>query len=248
VKCDRCNNDATVHEWTKAGGQRHLCEKCAFQAGLPVSPQTQITQIIAQNIASLIEPTVPAKAPDAENPSPEPDPQAPAPLVGPMGPPTPSHITSSVVPHAGAPKAADQITACPTCGTPISQFRNSGLLGCQDCYRVFEPQLAPLIQRAHEGATHHPGKRPRTREVAVIDERAARRRLAELSARVEACRKQLADAVAAEHYERAAKLRDEVVRLEVDLARGGAPSPLSPDSTLDAPAHPDAPSAGDATA
>ena len=44
-----------------------------------------------------------------------------------------------------------------------AEFRQSGLLGCAHDYTLFEKDLTPLLQRAHEGATHHVGKVPARR-------------------------------------------------------------------------------------
>lgn len=95
--------------------------------------------------------------------------------------------------------------ACGGCGQTWAEFRKSGLLGCPDCYDVFDEKLGPLIQRAHEGAAEHVGKTPR-RSAEIID----RRRLAA------SLRKQLLEAVDAEHYERAAELRDRLRHVEHD--------------------------------
>lgn len=216
MKCDTCNNEATVHEWTKAGGQKHLCEICAAKAGLPVQSQSQISQIIAQNIINVIKSPAPEEA--ASGPRAEPGASEPV----------------SAPPPPGAPPAV-QVTVCPSCETTLAQFRNSSLLGCAECYRAFESQLAPLIERAHEGATHHTGKIPRqagappapvdlATRIAMAEERAKR---------VQALRKQLADAIATEQYERAAKLRDELNRL--DRGQGSSAS------SDEADAHPGSP-------
>ena len=61
--------------------------------------------------------------------------------------------------HAKAGAAAKR--KCASCGISFGQFRQSGTLGCPDCYDAFEKQLAPLIERAQNGATHHRGKSPR---------------------------------------------------------------------------------------
>src|SRR5690606_37606014 len=50
---------------------------------------------------------------------------------------------------------------CPRCGTTYMEFRQTGLLGCADCYRAFEAQLGPLLERAHEGGGYHVGKVPK---------------------------------------------------------------------------------------
>jgi len=95
---------------------------------------------------------------------------------------------------------------CRTCGTTLSSFRQSGVLGCADCYDTFEEQLGPLIERAQNGAASHAGKCP-TRGGESID-----RQL-----RIQRLFKELEHAVAAEQYERAAELRDRLRDLEPDV-------------------------------
>lgn len=111
-------------------------------------------------------------------------------------------ITKFVMAQSGQQPAAKAGT-CPCCGLTFNDFRQNGLLGCPDCYKAFESQLGPLIERAHEGATHHVGKSPR--RVAGSGDR---------QERIRTLRKQLADAIAAEQYERAARLRDELLSAE----------------------------------
>lgn len=92
---------------------------------------------------------------------------------------------------------------CPTCGMTMARFRQRGLLGCADCYTTFETELTPLIERAHEGHTQHVGKVPTRRHGVEAHFN-----------RISALRRQLSEAVGAEQYERAAKLRDELRTLE----------------------------------
>src|SRR4029453_1926477 len=47
---------------------------------------------------------------------------------------------------------------CSGCGATFADFRESGRLGCAECYRSFEAQLRILIRRYH-GSTHHHGRR-----------------------------------------------------------------------------------------
>ncbi|MBL8763374.1 MAG: UvrB/UvrC motif-containing protein [Phycisphaerae bacterium] len=137
---------------------------------------------------------------------------------------------------AGAPDAgAGPAQVCVSCGVTFAQFRQSGLLGCPSCYEAFESQLTPLLARAQEGGTHHVGKIPKrlsSRPLgagspggAAIGGDEDRR------ARIDALRKQLSEAIQAEQYERAAKLRDELQRL------GERPSGRAPALTND-PAPP----------
>jgi len=99
-------------------------------------------------------------------------------------------------------KASGQ-ASCGFCGMSFAEFRQRGVLGCPECYKTFELQLGPLIERAHEGATHHVGKAPRKADLTATR-----------AQRISLLRKQLADAIAAEQYEKAAALRDELLSAE----------------------------------
>lgn len=48
---------------------------------------------------------------------------------------------------------------CPQCGMTLDEFRASGLLGCDECYRVFRKELLPAVRMA-QGELCHKGKRP----------------------------------------------------------------------------------------
>lgn len=95
---------------------------------------------------------------------------------------------------------------CENCGISYLEFRNQGLLGCADDYEVFKEVLGPLLERAQDGATHHTGKTPCSLDASSATG-AARQEIRVL-------KRQLADAVAAEDYERAAELRDRIESLE----------------------------------
>lgn len=110
-------------------------------------------------------------------------------------------LTQFVISHTGKKSRPDK-GRCETCGLSFARFRRSGTVGCPDCYATFESHLAPLIERAQNGGTHHEGKAPR-RIGASIDRQLLIQRLA----------KELDCAVAAEQYERAAELRDRLKTL-----------------------------------
>ncbi|MFI4881885.1 MAG: UvrB/UvrC motif-containing protein [Phycisphaerales bacterium JB064] len=114
---------------------------------------------------------------------------------------------------------AGTVLKCPTCGLSYAAFRQHGLLGCSQCYEAFEDKLAPLIERAHQGGTHHIGKTPKRMLAAAQgeDPQAVEKLLGsarERAERVALLRKQLEDALAQEQYERAAAVRDELRRYE----------------------------------
>lgn len=109
-------------------------------------------------------------------------------------------LTNFVMAHSGLAKA--EAAACDHCGITWAEFRQSGLLGCEHDYSAFERDLTPLLQRAHEGATHHIGKVPARRGGSGVPAR----KTVDLSR----LKKELQRAVEAEDYERAAKLRDQI--------------------------------------
>ena len=46
---------------------------------------------------------------------------------------------------------------CRSCGLKYSDFKETGRLGCPDCYTSLEPQLTELMARIH-GASQHAGR------------------------------------------------------------------------------------------
>jgi protein arginine kinase activator len=99
-----------------------------------------------------------------------------------------------------APRAGD---TCSRCGGTFQDFRETGRLGCSDCYRAFESPLRDLLRRLH-GSTHHLGERYAEREPAEVIQG---QQAAEL-------REQLRLAVETENFELAAELRDRLRVLE----------------------------------
>ncbi len=53
---------------------------------------------------------------------------------------------------------------CPCCKTQLSQFYDTGMLGCPECYKVFEPEINNALKKI-QGATFHTGKEPRLNEL-----------------------------------------------------------------------------------
>jgi len=95
--------------------------------------------------------------------------------------------------------------ACPNCKLTFVEFRNTGLLGCASDYDAFEKALVPLIERAHDGSSHHIGKVPRRLGTPLATENDLIR-----------LRRELMRAVDDEQYERAARLRDRIRTMETE--------------------------------
>jgi protein arginine kinase activator len=87
---------------------------------------------------------------------------------------------------------------CPACGCTLAEVRKQGRLGCPECYTTFQGFLAEAIQTMQK-APRHVGKIPSCSRVQV--DLASRRRGLEAA---------ILDAVKAEDYEQAARLREEL--------------------------------------
>ncbi|HUV41786.1 MAG TPA: UvrB/UvrC motif-containing protein [Sedimentisphaerales bacterium] len=97
----------------------------------------------------------------------------------------------------------DGKTSCPYCGFSLAQFNKEAVLGCPYDYEVFEHALLPLVKRAHDGRTFHCGKIP---SKTPAD---ARKQIELLS-----MRQKLDQAIRNEDYETAARLRDEIAKMQ----------------------------------
>lgn len=89
-------------------------------------------------------------------------------------------------------------SGCSFCGSTLDNFSRTGKLGCSECYRAFDEQLRAPLKRIH-GSDRHVGKVPK--------------RAGDGVSKITNLKKQLEEAVAAEKYEEAAKLRDEIRKL-----------------------------------
>ena len=93
----------------------------------------------------------------------------------------------------------------PVCGFTQTDFKKTGRLGCSACYDTFADGLATLLRGMHKGL-RHTGKMPAklSRRYAMAD-------------RVKNLEAELKQAVQNEKYEDAARLRDEIQKIEHDL-------------------------------
>lgn len=101
---------------------------------------------------------------------------------------------------SGAQRSAEE-KKCPTCGMTLSEFAETGMAGCPDCYTAFSKELEPTISRV-QGKRAHVGRAP-----------AGMREKIDLKHRIDELENERKEAVKAENYERAAEIRDELKRL-----------------------------------
>ncbi|MDO4539772.1 MAG: UvrB/UvrC motif-containing protein [Syntrophomonadaceae bacterium] len=109
-------------------------------------------------------------------------------------------------PTAGAAPVAQEQALCPRCGSSMVDIRQTGKLGCAECFISFGEELAPLISHIH-GNAQHTGKIPSRCGGSVL-----------LLKEIEQLKLRLQEAVVAEHYEQAAEIRDSIKALEAQMA------------------------------
>ena len=92
--------------------------------------------------------------------------------------------------------------SCPRCKLKYVEFKQLGRLGCGGCYEAFGSRLDDLLRKIH-GSDYHIGKVPKNIEPAI-----------EQSRHVETLRKELKEAILRENFEKAAKVRDKIKKME----------------------------------
>ena len=110
-----------------------------------------------------------------------------------------NEILSSLM-EAHTEKDIPELTdaACPNCGITYAEFKQSGRLGCPRDYASFKSGLLPFLERV-QGATQHRGKSPHRATSDSLQ-----------TAELLRLRRELNAAIASEHYEEAATLRDRI--------------------------------------
>lgn len=96
---------------------------------------------------------------------------------------------------------------CPHCGYQLSAFRQTGRLGCTRCYESFRKALEPVITGIH-GPVLHVG------ETQVVPGTENTKPASGTKPEVEQIREKIKEAIQNERYEEAARLRDEIKKIE----------------------------------
>ena len=125
---------------------------------------------------------------------------------------------------------------CDSCGTLYDDFINTGLLGCADCYDMFEDRLDPMLKNI-QGNTKHIGRKPLNinEKMKNIGDNFSRNKAEEKNSakesvgsqnnsennkendkqeKIQELNKELSKAVEEERYEDAAKIRDEIKQIK----------------------------------
>ncbi len=101
---------------------------------------------------------------------------------------------------------------CDSCGMKYDEFAKNGMLGCENCYRVFSRKLDNVLKKLH-GNNRHIEELDRPQP--IVKESKSKKKtkneeIAELKEKLNNC-------IKSEDYEQAAILRDKIKKLEKSL-------------------------------
>jgi protein arginine kinase activator len=91
---------------------------------------------------------------------------------------------------------------CDRCHLNYMEFKQTGRLGCGHCYEAFGNRLDDLLRKIH-GSDSHIGKVPKGLEPVI-----------HASRQIDGLRKEIQEAIRNEEFEKAARLRDKIKKLE----------------------------------
>jgi protein arginine kinase activator len=194
--CNNCHkNEATIHIQEVMDGKKkaiHLCASCAAEKSQDQGiGDFNIAQLLYNITEKLDLPGLTEALQGQNKGQPEQPPEAGAPQ------------------QAAEPAAETAQPHCSVCGWNSEKLRQTGRLGCPNCYRVFRAILDKAIPNMHRGKTHI-GKSP-----AGNAQNAAPRQMSELMN----LQKELEIAIQDERYEDAAKLRDRINHIRQNMEK-----------------------------
>lgn len=116
---------------------------------------------------------------------------------------------NSFMPMMSMPKE----TRCNKCGMTYNEFMQLGKFGCDNCYEVFSTRIDPILKRL-QGSNRYNGKKAEVNEKNNNINKIEKKEKSKQE-QIEDLKKELKKMVNEENYEEAAKIRDEIKKLEV---------------------------------
>lgn len=96
---------------------------------------------------------------------------------------------------------------CGKCGTTLTQFKKTGMLGCARCYEDLRAGIEPLMRQVQKGL-EHVGRTPMGFEAAKLPSPGQTTPAAPIVSKRDELNNQMRLAIAREDFEEAARLRD----------------------------------------
>ncbi|MBR2704446.1 MAG: UvrB/UvrC motif-containing protein [Clostridia bacterium] len=122
--------------------------------------------------------------------------------------------------------SSNMITKCPKCGLTYDEFAKNGKFGCGDCYETFADRIESVLKNLH-GSAKHRGRAPqrlaeKTSKLTEKDEKENKNDVKvenkplvdKTMEQIDKLNNDIKLAIKEERYEDAAKIRDEIKKLE----------------------------------
>ena len=98
---------------------------------------------------------------------------------------------------------------CNQCQMTYEEFRQNGKMGCANCYEAFSDKIEPLIKRL-QGSTNHLGRKSKN----IVEPKGIHTNKNTKLEDVEKLKEKIKQLIKEENYEEAAKIRDEIKKIE----------------------------------
>lgn len=107
------------------------------------------------------------------------------------------------------------VEKCPKCGLTYNEFVNNGKFGCGECYNAFSDRLDAILKNLH-GSYKHTGRAPKNivKEIDIQKQETQTKKVDEKQEKIDKLNKDLQKAIKEERYEDAAKIRDEIKKIQ----------------------------------
>lgn len=106
-----------------------------------------------------------------------------------------------------------KVQKCDQCGLTFDDFIETGKFGCDNCYNIFEQRIDPILKRLH-GNNTYVGRNVKNIS-AQNDVPKQKENKDTKTEKIEQLKIQLKQKIKEEKYEEAAKIRDEIKKLEI---------------------------------
>lgn len=97
-----------------------------------------------------------------------------------------------------------EVIKCKNCGSTYKDFRDTGKLGCAECYETFNAELDNVLKRLHGNNRHVESEKKKVITKKQINP----------EDKINELKEELKECIKKEEYEKAAKLRDKIKDLE----------------------------------
>lgn len=132
------------------------------------------------------------------------------------GKPFEAHVCAGCYMKDGEPKRPSPRAVrgkCPGCGMTWRKIEEASRVGCARCYSTFGKAMTRVLMDIHKASAHvgkHPGRHDPVKTGTILTAFNVASKLRELKLKLD-------EAVLAENYEAAAKIRDEMKKLEKSI-------------------------------